>query len=108
MPYSKQNRYKNDQNRLKYMEYEHNHDDVDYLYKVESLLKHQDISMREKSLITDKHFELKQSINNQIMNSGWKKLYKFITESVNDERIQEHINESICKFNQPRNSKQHM
>ena len=39
------------------------------------------------------------------MNSGWKKMFKFLTESVNDTRIQDHISESIEKFESPKASR---
>lgn len=80
------------------MEYEADDSNIEYMIKVEALMKQTDLPFRDRQMIFDKHKELKKTVDNQIMNSGWKKLYKFITDSVQDQRLQNHITESIGKI----------
>ena len=45
------------------MEYEYNDQNVDYLEKMERLMKKQDMPLKEKQFIKDKHAQLKRQIN---------------------------------------------
>ena len=104
LPYQDKKNLTLDQNRNKYMDYDQDDSTVEYMFKVEALLKKSDIPFKEKQMIFDTHNRLKQEVNSEIMNSGWRKLYKFITDSVNDQRLQNHITESISKMQEPRNN----
>ena len=83
------------------MVYEEDDPNIDYMFKVEQLLSRGDVPFSDKLFIAERHSELRQTVNSNIMNSGWRKLYKFITDSVHDERLQAHITESLNKLRGP-------